>query len=176
MLLNLKLFSPSLAYELCQPADPQSISESEKPHWETLDAAAEERVVATYPRLKDPPSNVHIPEYSLTTFRLFRYIVPVQLAAYGDNSIIFLGHIMNGRVQDSSGINSLCAVAYLEDLLPPSTEAFLRKKRQWKMISRSSMPFRGRSISTASPSNLLVRAICLLRTEHRQTALTGSIM
>ena len=55
-------------------------------------------------------------------------MVPPNLAAKGDNSVVFIGNWANGSVQLSGEIHSIWAVAYLEGLLPASTNAVLRNQ------------------------------------------------
>ncbi|KAF4624302.1 hypothetical protein G7Y89_g13871 [Cudoniella acicularis] len=123
------IFSPTLAYDVGLPADPSVVPDVEKQHWKILDLAAEKQVLETYPILANPPSNVHIPKSALTPYRLFRFMVPIKMAARGDNTLIFLGNYANGRVQATAEINSLWGVAYLEGLLPPLTSALLRNQK-----------------------------------------------
>lgn len=119
------LFSPDLANELGIPVDPSILSPKQKAYWKTLDALAEARIDNDNPLLKNPPRNIHIPKSAKTPFRLFRSIVPPTLAARGDNSLVILGNYAGGRVQQTSEINCLWAIAYLEDLMPPAAKAIL---------------------------------------------------
>ncbi|KAK0115500.1 hypothetical protein ONS96_013954 [Cadophora gregata f. sp. sojae] len=119
------LFSPELANELGIRVDLSFLSPKEREYWKSLDAAAEARIEAENPILRNPPSNIHIPKSTKTPFRLFRAIVPSKLAARGDRSLVILGNYAGGRLQQTSEIHSLWAIAYLEDLMPASTNAKL---------------------------------------------------
>ncbi len=119
------LFREPLANELGMSIHPTSIPAIEKEYWETLDTAAEKQVLEAYPVLRNPPSNIHIPKTENSPFRHFRAVVPPKLAARGDNSLVFLGNYATGRIQTTAEIYSLWAVAYLEGLMPSSTNAIL---------------------------------------------------
>ncbi|CZR55386.1 related to dimethylaniline monooxygenase [Phialocephala subalpina] len=119
------MFTPSLANDLGLPVDFSVPSAKESEYWRSLDSTAELHLLKRYPILKNPPSEIHVPAPSKTTFRLYRGMVPSKLPARGDNSIIILGNLANGNVQITAELSSLWAVAYLEDLMPPSTQATL---------------------------------------------------
>ncbi|KAH6662540.1 hypothetical protein B0J14DRAFT_570903 [Halenospora varia] len=125
------IFSLALAHEVGMPTDPKVVPDEEKKHWRELNAAAEEHIVKTYPILKNPPSNLHIPEVKLTPFRLFRFMVPVEITARGDNSLVFLGNLANGRLQYTSEIHSLWA--YLKNMFPDSTTALFRDQNAMEL-------------------------------------------
>lgn len=124
------MFAPPLANELGLPVDFSIQSSKEREHWQSLDSAAESRLLDRYPILKNPPKDVHIPTLSMTTFRLYRGMIPSKLAAKGDNSIIILGNLANGRVQLTSELSALWAIAYLENLMPPSTQVTLSDEEE----------------------------------------------
>ena len=122
---NYALFSSDLANELGLPVKVDELPSSERSYWAALDTEAGDRLLKSYCILRSPPvkpaSNVPI-----TTFRLFRYIIPPKLAARGDNSIVVIGNYANGQIQLTAGVVSLFAIAYLEDMLPPATKSLLR--------------------------------------------------
>lgn len=124
------MFSPSLANELGLPVDFSVQSPQEREHWQSLDSVAETRLLERYPILRNPPSKIHIPKSTKTSFRLYRGMVPSKLAARGDNSIVILGNLANGKVQLTAELCSLWAVAYLENLMPSSTQATLSDKEE----------------------------------------------
>lgn len=86
------LFSPALANELGLPTDMEVLSEQEKKYWGSLDSAAETAIEEAYPILRTPPPNIFIRDTKQTQYRLFHSLVPSQLAACGDRSILFLGN------------------------------------------------------------------------------------
>lgn len=104
-----------------------SIPKPEKDYWKELDSSEESKLLKRYPRLQSPPI-VRKQAESLSSFRLFRSLVPPKLAVQGDNSLVFLGSYATGKLQTTAEICSLWAVAYLEGLLPESTNARLANK------------------------------------------------
>jgi hypothetical protein len=122
---NYTLCKPALANELGLPILYKSLPEKEREYWEGLDAQAENRILELNPILKSPPTNLKLNKLPVTSFRLFRFLVPPKLAARGDNSLVVIGNYANGRVQTTAEIVSLWCVAYLEDLFPPTTKALL---------------------------------------------------
>jgi dimethylaniline monooxygenase (N-oxide forming) len=125
MISNLFLFEPALADEVGLPLLPHCLPEESAKYWEPLDKAAEDRLVELYPVFKNPPEDLKS-NLPISPFRLFRFVVSPKLTARGDNSLVILGNYANGRVQTTAEIISLWSVAYLEDLLPPSTKAQLQ--------------------------------------------------
>jgi dimethylaniline monooxygenase (N-oxide forming) len=124
------LFSPPLARELGLAVDRADLSEEETRHWQSLDKAAEDEFLELYPIFKDPPNNIHIPNFALTPFRLFRTLVPPKPDQTAQTNILFLGNYATGQVQANAEITSLWGVAYLEGLLPSSTTSILQDKAQ----------------------------------------------
>lgn len=122
---NYTLCKPTLANELGLPILNKSLPEKDKQYWEALDTEAENRILGLNPILKYPPTNIKLNKLPVTSFRLFRFLVSPKLAARGDNSLVIIGNYANGRVQTTAEIVSLWAVAYLEDLFPPATNALL---------------------------------------------------
>ncbi|KUJ24500.1 FAD/NAD(P)-binding domain-containing protein [Mollisia scopiformis] len=119
------LFPPPLANDLGLPVDFSIPSTQENEYWEALDTTSESDVLARYPILRNPPSEIHVPKSTLTPYRHFRSMIPPKLAARNDNSLVFIGNWANGRVQITAELASLYAIAYLENLMPPSTQALL---------------------------------------------------
>ena len=150
------LFSPELANELGIPVDPSLLSPKEKEYWKALDIAAEARIDADNPMLKNPPSNIHVPKSTKTPFRLFRAIVPSSLAARGDRSLVILGNYAGGRIQQTSEINSLWAIAYLEDLMPPPTKAMLANEELMNKDIAHVEAFRKKRYLNAYPYRLAI--------------------
>lgn len=119
------LFSPSLSAELGLPVNPSLLAPEQRQYWQNLDSAAESALLAEYPILANPPNNIHVPNSPRTPFRLFRSLIPSKPAVKGENSLAIIGNYANGRVQLSGELNSLWAVAYLEGLMPASTNTLL---------------------------------------------------
>ena len=106
--------------------------------------------------LKNPPSNIHIPKSTKTPFRLFRAIVPSSLAAQGDRSLVILGNYAGGRIQQTSEINSLWAIAYLEDLMPPATKSILSDREAMNRDIAHVEAFRKKRYLNAYPYRLAI--------------------
>lgn len=150
------LFSPELANELGIPVDPSLLSPKDREYWKALDARAEAQIDNDNPMLKNPPSNIHIPKSTKTPFRLFRAIVPSSLAAQGDRSLVILGNYAGGRIQQTSEINSLWAIAYLEDLMPPATKSILSDREAMNRDIAHVEAFRKKRYLNAYPYRLAI--------------------
>ena len=107
------------------------ISVSDEPlssatHWASRDAEATARVNELFPGLAEPPKSFEQAAAGRTPYRLYRNIIPPNLAARGDRSIAFTGMLVTSQTVFFSGLSALYAVAYLEDMLPtplPSLDA-----------------------------------------------------
>lgn len=125
MISNYTLCKPTLANELGLPILHQNLPKEDAKYWDALDIEAENHILDLNPRLKNPPTNIKLNKLPVTSFRLFRFLVPPKLAAKGDNSLVVVGNYANGRVQVTAEIVSLWCVAYLENLFPPATKVLL---------------------------------------------------
>jgi dimethylaniline monooxygenase (N-oxide forming) len=112
-------FSQSEALDLGLPvplsAEPLSTAE----HWEQLESVADQEVCSLFPRLSSPPPHfTKTPTHS--PHRLHRNIISPNLLSRGDRSITFVGLTSNAQTASCSELTALWAVAWMEDLMPPS--------------------------------------------------------
>ncbi|RDW77187.1 FAD protein [Coleophoma cylindrospora] len=122
------LFTPELAHELGLPIDPIEEPVSSQKHWQAIDKAAEDTLLDLYPILRRPPGAVKNMRPKLTPHRQYRSIVPLESALQNDRSLIFLGRTITGRVPINAELTSLWGVAYLENMLPASTNYALQSR------------------------------------------------
>jgi len=116
------VFDPSLLPDLGLPFPiEQEESEIDK-HWTELGRACESRLRTVFPMLAKPPPEIleydkqHARDSATTPFRLFRNIVPPNLAARGERSMIVLGTLINTNVPTYAEVSSLWGIAYLENM------------------------------------------------------------
>ncbi|KAH8596605.1 hypothetical protein B0O99DRAFT_671186 [Bisporella sp. PMI_857] len=115
------IFSSTLLPRLGLPFSVTDQDHASVTHWSALEASAAERIHDLFPIL-DPPE--HVKEYdeqrkkepSVTPFRLFRRIVPPEMASTGKRDLVVLGTLLNTAIPTYSEISSLWSVAYLEGL------------------------------------------------------------
>jgi dimethylaniline monooxygenase (N-oxide forming) len=93
--------------------------------WSRLHEQADSRVKALLPELQNAPE-FGLPPPTTTPYRLYRNVIPPNLADRGDRSIAFTGMLVTCQTIVFSELSALYAVAYLENLLPsplPSLDA-----------------------------------------------------
>ncbi|KAG4427894.1 hypothetical protein IFR05_016625 [Cadophora sp. M221] len=116
------MFDPELLPELGFPLPIEKQHPHDARHWNELEEISESHVKKLFPKLAYPPSEVvsydkkHCRPATTTPFRLFRNIVPPNLAARDDRSLIVLGLLINTNVPTYAEVSSLWGVAYLENL------------------------------------------------------------
>lgn len=114
-------FDKSSARDLGLPTPVRTHSlDTDKPHWQRADEAAETEINRLFPRLMHPPPHHHKPP-SLSPFRLYRNMIPTNTQKYP--GIVFLGHIAVGNNFRAADVQALWAVAYLSGSMKlPSQE------------------------------------------------------
>jgi dimethylaniline monooxygenase (N-oxide forming) len=119
----------------------RNVENDEEKAWKTLEAEAEERVLAQYPILREPPQDVHVLDFvgKMTPNRLYNCIAPLT-----DTSIAFVGnvHVPNGfRVAE---VQAIWATALLSGNLKLPSEAEMRKDIAWvNAFNRKRYPTHG---------------------------------
>lgn len=113
------MFDPALIATLGIPVPRSRQPEEYRKHWESLEHAAEAKIVTDYPILGNPPQNLnlHLKEYRHYA-RLYRFMVPPGLTADHDRSVVFLGNLHPFSIPSWAEIASLWAISYLEGLFP----------------------------------------------------------
>ena len=120
-----KIFPPSQLSTLGLQFPLSEQSPDYEKHWSALDITADEKVCSIFPFLRHPPPVFFQRANPTTPFRLYRYIVPPNLAAAGDRSLAFVGCLSNIRNPSFAEISALWAAAYLLDLMPNSVNEVL---------------------------------------------------
>ncbi|KAH9216252.1 hypothetical protein DL95DRAFT_424642 [Leptodontidium sp. 2 PMI_412] len=137
------IFDPDLLPNLGLPIPTEHQRPHDARHWNELDEISESYVRKLFPKLVHPPPEVvrydkkHSRSATTTPFRLFRNIVPPNLAARGDQSLIILGLLINTNVPTYAEVSSLWGVAYLENLpfCPATTKTLTDVSEMEKDIS-----------------------------------------
>ncbi len=88
--------------------------------------AAEEHILSLFPALRSPARPGYSPDY--TAYRLYRQCLPLSSfpstdskSCDHDRSLAFSGLVSNSQTAICSELTALWSVAYLEDLLPPTS-------------------------------------------------------
>ncbi|MCJ1246719.1 monooxygenase [Trapelia coarctata] len=117
---SLQFLSPPLCIELGLPYPRASTPHSEQALWTQLEAAADERVLASFRQLAHPPPYYQRP-VTHTPYRLYKHITPLCDAEA--RSIVFIGHIHVGSYFRAVESQAIWATAYLDGKLAlPSEE------------------------------------------------------
>ncbi|KAI0380850.1 FAD/NAD(P)-binding domain-containing protein [Hypomontagnella monticulosa] len=94
----------------------QKVRRSGSIDWSHYDEAAEKAVDAKLPSVARPPKSKH-PELQdprlQKKWRLWRRVVPVELAAQGDRSLVLLGQMTNAYTPVTAEVQAFWAVVYL---------------------------------------------------------------
>ncbi|KAL6229643.1 hypothetical protein BDW75DRAFT_249454 [Aspergillus navahoensis] len=102
-------FSPQLQEELGLHYDSSSFS-----RWTILDAQAEQKVNAQLPILKNSPfDSLEHKQHGQGPNRHYRRLIVPELAAKGDRSIVFLGHIHSAFTPLAAELQALWGFAFL---------------------------------------------------------------
>jgi dimethylaniline monooxygenase (N-oxide forming) len=113
------LFTTSETLDLGLPiplsAEPASVAA----HWNDLYSVADVQVCSLFPDLASPPPHV-IKEPTHTPYRLHRQILSPNLLSRRDRRIVALGLTSSSQTATCSELSALWAVAWMEDLMPPS--------------------------------------------------------
>jgi hypothetical protein len=110
--ITFPFFTPEDASKLGLPVPTthQSLVDSKK--WHALEAAADQQILHTFPRLRDPPP-FHRQPVKTTQFYIYRGMASPQEAREGDNSIVFLGQVGAAQSFQIAETQSIWAAAYL---------------------------------------------------------------
>jgi dimethylaniline monooxygenase (N-oxide forming) len=95
------------------PTRTDQLSDGTAAYWKDMDSMGDVEIRNIYPWL---PKDV-AEDADTTQYRLFRTIVPPELAAKNDRSLIFLGHCGNAQTPMFAEVSALWGIAYLEGLL-----------------------------------------------------------
>jgi dimethylaniline monooxygenase (N-oxide forming) len=119
------IFDRALAVDLELSIPLSEEPSSHKAYWDVLDKSAEQKVLASYPLLRNPPENLRLElrDRSTTPLRHLRFIVPPGPASRGDRNIAFLGNLHSGFLTTHAEVSALWTYAYLEDALPSPSKA-----------------------------------------------------
>ena len=124
------LFTHELAEELELPVDLSKESDSHKKHWSGMEQETIRKIYELYPILENPPAHLNLANRPAKTFSKlhhFRNLVPPRAAANNDHSVVFLSNVHTGYTPTHAEVSALWSYAYLEDEMPPSTDAPLRE-------------------------------------------------
>lgn len=86
-----------------------------KEYWAKIDNEADREVTQLLPILQHPPPHFERP-VDYTQYRLYRHMVPSQLAADNDRSLVFLGLVTNVQTSIYAEISALWAISWMEGL------------------------------------------------------------
>lgn len=110
------IYSPELAAELGVPQPTETYPEDLRQKWEDLDTRAEAEILKLFPRLKEAPKDWKAKKpITETPYRLYRNIVPAELAAKRDRSIAFVGAVACLNTAIASEAVALWAVAWMTE-------------------------------------------------------------
>ncbi|KAL7275277.1 hypothetical protein RUND412_001785 [Rhizina undulata] len=110
------IFSPEDCAKLGLPTPIDLYPQDLKEKWEELDEASDEKVLTLFPRLTNPP-NFTKPVVKYSPYRLYRGILPAELAKENDRSLTFLGMVQTGSTAILTESSALWAVAWMTDNL-----------------------------------------------------------
>ena len=127
------LFNTEDAVKLGLPVKVADEPENSRKLWGELDSMATDHVRDRFPALFDtrPAFAERLPKPKTTPYRLFRQIIPIDLAAEGDTSIAFTGMLTTSQTTLYAELSALYAVAWLEGLLPEQIQGLGREKMRW---------------------------------------------
>ena len=141
---SLQFFSPELLAKLDVPHAINAASDRDR-EWARAEAVADKKVLSRFPRLANPPPYPR-KLYNATPYRLYHGIAPL-----GDDSIVFIGHVLVGNYFLGTEAQAIWATAYLDKRLAlPSFEA--RKEEVAKFVAWD----RRRYLSNGEKGNWLV--------------------
>ena len=127
------LFNTEDAVKLGLPVKVADEPENSRKLWGELDSMATDHVRDRFPALFDtrPAFAERLPKPKTTPYRLFRQIIPIDLAAEGDTSIAFTGMLTTSQTTLYAELSALYAVAWLEGLLSEQIQGLGREKMRW---------------------------------------------
>ncbi|KAL2060367.1 hypothetical protein VTL71DRAFT_9762 [Oculimacula yallundae] len=110
------MFDPAESLNLGSPAPLTDEDPETTTYWEKLRGKAEKEVLDLLPILKNPPPH-HPRKVEHTPYRLYRHILPSNLAAQDDRSLIFLGLLTSIQTSIYAEVSALWGVSWMEGLL-----------------------------------------------------------
>lgn len=115
--------------------------------WSRYDAAAEKTVCEQLPILAKPPKLKNpalLDPRRQNKWRLYRRMVPVELAQKGDRSIVILGQIHTVQTPIISEVQSFWATLYLlGELDIPSIDSMATEVSEWNAWTRKRYLYQG---------------------------------
>ncbi|KAL8937035.1 MAG: hypothetical protein Q9216_004624 [Gyalolechia sp. 2 TL-2023] len=136
--LQYPFFSGSQTRSLGLPHHPKDDSPDEAELWNTLLIEAEQRVLADFPILKDPPPH-KASKISTTTLRMYNCIAPLD-----DLSIVFLGRAHVSNAFRTAEAQAIWATAYFDGHVKiPAPEQARRQIAYMNALSRKRYPSHG---------------------------------
>lgn len=118
---SLQFFSREQLIELGLPHPRADQPSAEQKVWANLEAAADKKVLSSFPLLANPPPH-HRKHVTRTPYRLYKHIAPLSNID-GARSIVFIGQICVGNYFRAVEAQSLWATAYLaKKLVLPEVE------------------------------------------------------
>ncbi|KAL8791842.1 MAG: hypothetical protein Q9195_005578 [Heterodermia aff. obscurata] len=121
------LYPPTLASTLGLPAPLSTTDPTTQSHWQTLEQAADARVLARFPALRHPPPYRPLAP-TQTPFRLYKAMAPPS-DVHATHSLVFLGRLVVGNNFLVAEAQALWAVAYLDGRIrAPSSRAAVERE------------------------------------------------
>ena len=128
------IFDPADALAVGSTASLTDEDEKTKEYWQTLHQKADREVTEFLPVLAHPPAHFER-LVSYTPYRLYRHIVPSQLAAGNDRSLVFLGLVTSVQTSIHSEVSALWGISWMEGLLDlpkkPEMDCDIAKVNAW---------------------------------------------
>ena len=127
------LFSMEDAVKLGLPVTVVDGPKHSAKEWGELDGMATYHVRQMFPALFETRLEFadRLSKPKTTPYRLFRQIIPIDLAASDDRSIAFTGTLKTSQTKLYAELSALYAMAWMEGLLPEQTEAMGRDQMRW---------------------------------------------
>ena len=131
-------FSKKQAYSLALPHSPDDDSPEDARLWGSLPESADQRVLAEFPVLKNPPPYKK-PEVSTTTARLYNCIAPLE-----NPSVVVLGRAHLSNSLRTAEAQAIWATAYFDgNVKIPPLEQARREVAYMNAFSRRRYPSHG---------------------------------
>lgn len=149
----------------------QKVERSDLIDWPRYDEAADKAVDAKLPSVARPPKHPELLDPRLQKkWRLWKRVVPVELAAQGDRSLVLLGQMTTAYTPVMAEVQAFWAVVYLlGDLEVPDVSTMATEVAEFNAYTRKRYFNQGqrsqyglwdhRFVSSPSPSDII--CICL---------------
>jgi dimethylaniline monooxygenase (N-oxide forming) len=117
------IFDPAETLAVGSTTPLKDEDEETRAYWQVIYAEVDRDVTELLPILAHPPAHFERP-VSYTPYRLYRHIVPSQLAADDDRSLAFLGLVASVQTSIHAEISALWGISWMEGLLDlPTSKA-----------------------------------------------------